>query len=67
MDLGRLRRFALPIAGVILLLIGFAIGYALRPAPVAPAPDPERIADATLLSVRSRGVWPCSARASSPS
>lgn len=55
MDPRRLRRFALPAAGLVLLLIGLVTGLALRPAPVAPEPDPVRIADATLLSVREQG------------
>lgn len=55
MDLGRLKRFAWPGAAVAALLIGGLIGYALRPVPVAPAPDAVRIADATLLSVREQG------------
>lgn len=55
MDAGGLRRFLLPAIGVVVLLIGLVLGYAAAPAPVAPAPDPERIADATLLSVREQG------------
>ena len=37
------------------LLLGAALGYALRPAPAPPPPDPEAIAIATLLSVRDQG------------
>lgn len=55
MDAGRLNRLLLPAIGVVTLLIGLVLGYAAAPAPVAPAPDPQHIADATLLSIREQG------------
>ncbi|HEX8062653.1 MAG TPA: DUF4230 domain-containing protein [Allosphingosinicella sp.] len=62
MDSRGLRlRLLLPALG--LLLLGFALGWALRPAPPRPAPDAEAIAVAALLSVRDSGrVVPFSAR-----
>src|SRR5688572_4436641 len=51
----RLRRLVLAAAAFALLLIGAALGFALRPASKAPAADPEAIAAATLLSVRDQG------------
>lgn len=46
-----------------LLLLGFVLGWALRPSPQAPRPDAEAIATAALLSVRDSGrVVPFSAR-----
>jgi hypothetical protein len=55
MDARGLRRFLPPAIGGVTLLTGLVLGYAVAPAPVAPAPDPTRIADATLLSVREQG------------
>jgi hypothetical protein len=62
MDAGRLKlQFLLPALG--LLLLGLALGRALRPLSAAPAPDAEAIAVAALLSVRDSGrVVPFSAR-----
>ncbi|HEX8240882.1 MAG TPA: DUF4230 domain-containing protein [Allosphingosinicella sp.] len=46
-----------------LLLLGLALGWALRPSSAPPAPDAEAIATAALLSVRDEGrVVPFSAR-----
>lgn len=54
MDARRLKlQLLLPALG--LLLLGAALGYALRPAPVPPPPDAEAIATAALLSVREQG------------
>ncbi|HEU0098885.1 MAG TPA: DUF4230 domain-containing protein [Allosphingosinicella sp.] len=62
MDARRLKlRLLAPALG--LLLLGFALGWALRPAPAAPRADAEAIAVAALLSVRDSGrVVPFSAR-----
>lgn len=62
MDPRRLTlRLLLPVLGI--LLLGLALGYALRPAPAPPAPDPEEIAVAALLSIREQGrLVPFSAR-----
>ena len=62
MDLRRLKlRLLLPALAA--LLLGAALGYALRPAPAPPAPDPQAIAAAALLSVRDHGrLVPFSAR-----
>ena len=52
------RRLTRPIlvgAAFVLLLIGAALGLALRPAAKAPPADPEAIATATLLAVRDQG------------
>jgi hypothetical protein len=54
-DVGRLRPFAWPAAAVAALLAGLLLGYLLGPTSEAPQPDPERLADATLLSVREQG------------
>lgn len=61
MDPRRLKlRLLLPLG---LLLLGVALGYALRPAAEPPPPDPEAIATAALLSVRDQGrIVPFSAR-----
>ena len=60
MDPRRLRPAILALA---VLLLGAALGYALRPAPAPPPPDPEAIATAALLSVRDQGrLVPFSAR-----
>ncbi|HEX8261525.1 MAG TPA: DUF4230 domain-containing protein, partial [Allosphingosinicella sp.] len=62
MDLGRLNlRLWLPaLAG---LLLGAAIGYALRPSQRPSAPDAEEVAATVLLSVRDQGrLVPFSAR-----
>jgi Protein of unknown function (DUF4230) len=57
------RRLRLALAGLALLLLGAALGYALRPSPAPPKPDPEAIAAAALLSVREQGrLVPFSAR-----
>ena len=62
MDPRRLKlHLLLPALG--LLLLGVALGYALRPAAAPPPPDPQAIATAALLSVRDQGrVVPFSAR-----
>lgn len=62
MDPRRLRlELLLPAIG--LLLLGLALGYALRPVAAAPPPDPEAVANAALLSVRDQGrLVPFSAR-----
>lgn len=62
MDARRLNlRLLLPALG--LLLLGLALGYAFRPVPAAPPPDPEAVATAALLSVRDQGrLVPYSAR-----
>lgn len=62
MDSRRLKlQLLLPALG--LLLLGLALGYALRPEAVPPPPDPEAIATAALLSVRDQGrIVPFSAR-----
>ncbi|MEA3011191.1 MAG: hypothetical protein QOJ91_2883, partial [Sphingomonadales bacterium] len=62
MDAGRLKlRLLLPALG--LLVLGIALGWALRTVPAAPRPDAEAIATAALLSVRDSGrVVPFSAR-----
>ncbi len=53
----------LVLAALALLLLGFALGWALRPAPAPARPDPEAIATAALLSVRDSGrIVPFSAR-----
>ncbi len=53
----------LALAAVGLVLLGFALGWWLRPAPAPARPDPEAIATAALLSVRDSGrVVPFSAR-----
>jgi len=52
MDARRLKPALLALA---LLLLGAAIGYALRPATAPAPPDPEAIATAALLSVRDQG------------
>lgn len=56
MEPGRLKRFAWPALAAASLLLGLVVGPLLRPtvAP-APTPDPMRIADATLLSLREQG------------
>ncbi len=57
MDIGRLRQYApWVVAGIGLLIAGLLVGYALRPAalPVS-TPNAERIADATLISIREQG------------
>jgi Protein of unknown function (DUF4230) len=59
------RRLKPILAGAILaaLLLGAALGYALRPARHAPPPDAEAIAAAALLSIRDQGrLVPYSAR-----
>ena len=57
------RRLKLALLALALLLLGGALGYALRPAPEPPPPDPEAIAAAALLSVRDQGrLVPFSAR-----
>lgn len=56
MDAGRLRRFLLPATGAVLMLLGAVIGYVAAPDPAeVPPPDAQRIADATLISVREQG------------
>ena len=62
MDARRLKpHLLLPALG--LLLLGLALGYALRPAATPPPSDPEAIATAALLSVRDQGrLVPFSAR-----
>jgi hypothetical protein len=62
MDARRLKlHLLLPAFG--LLLLGLALGYALRPAATPSQPDPEAIATAALLSVRDQGrLVPFSAR-----
>jgi hypothetical protein len=62
MDARRLKlHLVLPAIG--LLLLGLALGWALRHEPAAPGPDAEAIATAALLSVRDAGrVVPFSAR-----
>ncbi len=62
MDARRLKlHLLLPAVG--LLLLGLALGYALRPVATPPPPDPEAIATAALLSVRDQGrLVPFSAR-----
>lgn len=62
MDTRRLRlHLLLPALG--LLLLGAALGYALRPEAAAASSDPEEIAAAVLLSVRDQGrLVPFSAR-----
>ena len=62
MDPRRLRPI---LAGAMLaaLLLGAALGYALRPGRDAPPPDPQAIAAAALLSIRDQGrLVPYSAR-----
>lgn len=54
MDPRRLKLQLLPV-GLGILLLGAALGYALRPAPAPPPPDAEAIATAALLSVREQG------------
>ncbi len=62
MDYRRLN-LRLALAALGLLVLGFALGWALRPAPAPPGPDPEAIATAALLSVRDSGrIVPFSAR-----
>jgi hypothetical protein len=46
-------RLLLPALG--LLLLGLALGYALRPSTASSRPDPQAIATAALLSVRDQG------------
>jgi Protein of unknown function (DUF4230) len=64
MDARRLSlnlRLLMPALG--LLLLGVALGYALRRESAPPPPDPEAIATAALLSVRDQGrIVPFSAR-----
>lgn len=62
MDPRRLKlQLLLPALG--LLLLGLALGWALRPSPAEPRPDAEAIAVAALLSVRDEGrLVPFSAR-----
>lgn len=62
MDARRLNlRLVLP--ALALLLLGFALGWALRPSPPPARPDAEAIATAALLSIRDSGrVVPFSAR-----
>jgi hypothetical protein len=56
-------RLKLLLPALAALLIGAALGYALRPAPAPAAPDPQAIAAAALLSVRDHGrLVPFSAR-----
>jgi Protein of unknown function (DUF4230) len=49
------RRLKLGIPAIAALLLGAALGYALRPAPAPPPPDAEAIATAALLSIRDEG------------
>jgi hypothetical protein len=57
------RRLTLLLPALGLLLLGVALGWAFRPFPESPRPDPESIATAALLSVRDSGrVVPFSAR-----
>ena len=51
----RLSRPVLVAAAILLLLAGIAVGLVLRPSAKAPEADPEKIALATLLSVRDQG------------
>jgi hypothetical protein len=62
MDARRLKpQLLLPALGV--LLLGAALGYALRSESEPPPPDPQRIAVAALLSIREQGrLVPFSAR-----
>jgi hypothetical protein len=62
MDARRLKlQLLLPALG--LLLLGAALGYAVRTVPSPPPPDPEELAVAALLSVRDQGrLVPFSAR-----
>lgn len=62
MDARRLKlHLVLPALG--LLLLGFALGWWLRPSPAPARPDAEAIATAALLSVRDSGrIVPFSAR-----
>ncbi|HEX8621478.1 MAG TPA: DUF4230 domain-containing protein [Allosphingosinicella sp.] len=54
MDARRLSARLL-IAAIAILLLGLALGHAFRPLPSRPAPDPEAVAVAALLSVREQG------------
>jgi len=51
------RRLNLPLLlpALVALLLGTFLGYALRPGPQAPRPDPQAVATAALLSVRDQG------------
>ena len=54
MDPRRLNlRLLLP--ALALLILGFALGHALRPLPAEPRADPEALATAALLSIRDQG------------
>lgn len=55
MELGRLKPFAWPALAVAALFVGLVIGLLLRAATPPPAPDPEAVAAAALLSVREQG------------
>jgi len=56
MDFGRLKALPFWAPPLAALLIGLGLGLLLRPGASAPAPpDPVRLADATLLSVREQG------------
>jgi hypothetical protein len=62
MDARRLKlHLLLPALG--LLLLGIALGFAFRPAVEPPAPEPQAVATAALLSIRDQGrLVPFSAR-----
>lgn len=62
MDARRLNlRLLLPALG--LLLLGLALGYAIRAVPPSARPDPQAVATAALLSIRDQGrLVPFSAR-----
>ncbi|MGQ0589603.1 MAG: DUF4230 domain-containing protein [Sphingosinicella sp.] len=52
---GRHLRLLLAGAVAVTLLIGLLLGSLLRPAAAPRAPDPQAVADATLLSIREQG------------
>jgi hypothetical protein len=56
MDAGRVRRLAFLLPPLLALLVGAGLGLLLRPITgAAGGPDPEAIANSTLLSVREQG------------